>query len=194
MALPSIISHGLIGDVIRFPFSVIYFVIAGIIKILLIPFRVLWFLLMLPIKLFQRLYPEIYIDNLIHSFKFLWCGFRSLFMLASFVLLFFLVPIYLLFLFISHRTLQSFNLLQSAGLLGSSFVVTELVILLLLAGAFLLTCALVFILISGYSTIETGGEVLDEIISRRIVWITMFCVAALIVIVLYGLLHLVAGA
>lgn len=199
MALSSIIQQSLIGDILRFPFavirfifSIIEFVVRSIIRILLFPLSLLWSLLMLPSKLFHYLNPVFYIENITHSFRFFWSGFRTLFLIVTSLLVMTLVPIYLIALLVSKKALTSlypFDLLKSLALMGGSFVLTEFVMFLLAVVGFLLTLVLVCTLITLYSPLQEISAYLNAVTSSRIVLVIMFLITVCIFVMLYLLMH-----
>ena len=190
MPVLEIYQQSLIGDIIKFPYTLVKFILTGILKILLLPYYVVKFILIGITKIISWLLPDFYGENLLHSFKVLFCWYKFLFFLVSFVLLMILVPLHFLPLIGSHKILASnflypFDLGQSLLLLGKTFVLAELLFLALALAGFLISFALAFLFITAYSFLTFSTGLANAFTSNRLTFILMFIVACVICGIVY---------
>ncbi|MCP4401606.1 MAG: hypothetical protein GY801_30440 [bacterium] len=191
MPLTEVYQQSLLGDVwslITLPFRIVWKIVGWIfsivLSILLIPFRVLqWFYYRI-----KRLIPVIYAENIYHSFKGLLCVF-SILLIGLTVMLIALSFLHVIPLAAVQRILGNFDLWHALGVMGKTFAITEGGFIGLAIGGFLLSFIVVFVLISGYSLLQTSLEILNGLTRKRKEFIIMFAVAVIIFVVLYLLLQ-----
>jgi hypothetical protein len=192
MAVLEIYQQSLIGDIIKFPYTLVKFILMGILKILLFPYYVVKFTLFGIAKIISWLLPDFYEENLLHSFKGWFCWYKFLFFLVSFMVLIVLLPLHFLPLLGSHKIfastfLRQFDLVQSLLVLGKTFVIAELLFLVLALAGFLVSFGLTFLLITAYSMLKFLIEFVNTLTSNRFTLILTFIIA----LIIFGVVYLI---
>ncbi len=161
-----IYQQSLIGDIVKFP----YYILKFILKILFLPFYAIFYVVKVTliwlVKIFRKLMPEIYLDNLKHSFKALFCTFKTLFAALTFcVILLFIVNVIVLFFLsllpdniLGLAGLSQFDFPRAIMLIGRAFLTKELLFVGLSLLGFLLSFVIVAFLITLYSPVESIVE------------------------------------
>lgn len=193
MLLFQIAQQSLIGGILSPFLRILRFVGSLLLKILLLPYYLVKYLVLGILKIISWLLPDFYEENLIHSFKGLLCAFKIFFIILTGLIVMVLVPLHFLPLLASHGILAAkfsyqFDLLQALILMVKAFTITEVLILGIVLVGFVLTFALVFIFITAYSPLKEFVEFASEIIEDRLILILMFLFSLVIFGVLYLLL------
>lgn len=192
MLLFQIAQQSLLGDIFSPVIRLLRFLGSLLLKILLLPYHLVKYLLLGILKIISWLLPDIYEDNLIHAFKGLFCTFRFALLILTFLLLV-LLPLHFLPLLGSHGILASkfsyqFDLIQALVLMVKTFTITEILIIAFAVGGFLVSFLLAFAFITAYSPLQLLVEFFSELTERRSVLILLFLLALVIFGVLYLLL------
>lgn len=185
--------QNLFWAIVSFPFRLLWAVVIGIGKLLLLPLRLIIFVITLPFKILRAILArlEFYIENIQQTFKVLWCLCRAVLVIMSGIFITILIPLYLILLGISHIVFKStapFDVIKAFLAMLATFTLTELVLLILAIVGFVVLFAIAFLLISIYSPIQAATEVLSFATANRIVLIVMFILTLMVVVVLYVVL------
>lgn len=189
MLLLQIAQQSLIGSIFSPFIRILRFIGSLLLKILLLPYYLVKYLVLGTLKIISWLLPDFYEENLIHSFKGLFCIFRFAFLIFTFLLLV-LLPLHFLPLLGSHGILASkflyqFDLIQALVLMVKTFTITEILIIAFAIGGFLVSFLLAFVFITTYSPLQVLVEFIGELTKKRLVLILMFILALVIFSVLY---------
>ena len=193
MLIFQIAQQSLLGDILS-PFIRLFkFIGRLLIKILLLPYYIIKYLLLGVWKIISWLLPDFYEENLIHSFKGLFCAFKIFFIILTFLIIMVLLPLHFLPLLLSHGILATkfsyqFDLVQALILMVKTFTITEVLILGIALVGFLVSFTLAFVFITAYSPVKEFVEFASEIIADRLILILMFLFSLVIFGVLYLLL------
>ncbi len=128
--------------------------------------------------------PEFYIQNLFHSFTGFLCFF-SIVLVVLTVMLLVLIPLHIIPLVVVHRVLEHFDLAHGLTVMGKTFAATEGALIGIAVGGFLLSLLLAFVFVTLYSSAQVFVEFAGRLAERRIMSIVMFCVAVMILAMLY---------
>lgn len=192
MLLFQIAQQSLLGNIFSPLIRIVRFLGALLLKILLLPYHLVKYLVVGTLKIISWLLPDIYEDNLIHSLKGLFCTFRFALLILTFLLLL-LLPLHFLPLLGSHgilapKFLYQFDLIQALVLMVKTFTITEILIIAFAVGGFLVSFLLAFAFITAYSPLQLLVEFFSELTKRSSVLILLFILALVIFGVLYLLL------
>jgi hypothetical protein len=183
--------QSLAGDILLFPYRALKFLGRLLIKILLLPYYLIKFLLRGIAKLISWLLPDFYEENLIQSFKGLFSTFKFAFLVLTFLLLGVLLLLHLVPLglagLLESKIPYQFDPLQSLILLVKTFAISEILIVALTLGGFLLTFLLAFVFISTYSPLHVFVEFMSELTESRIVFVLLFLLALMV----FGITYLI---
>lgn len=192
MLVLQIAQQSLLGSIFS-PFIRLFkFIGRLLLAILLLPYYIIKYLILGILKIISWLLPDFYEENLIQSFKGLFCTFKFAFLVFTFLLLIVLAPLHLAPLGLSDilesKFSYQFDLLQSLILMLKTFTISEILIFALALGGFLVSFLLAFVFITTYSPIHVFVEFISELTERRILFIFTFLLALMVFGVTYLLI------